>query len=233
MPDIDSIRPSPRVNSNSSQTRQSTSPRASTASLAAAATVNAGFHNEDSRRSSNNSNGGRGPPPQLVGERRRSSAYLTSHDPTLPGPGEFQLDRSIMNFPYRTASPQGPGSPTMAPRFRDRAPSLGELHQELEEEQEGQVVRRMPLLVTKVPFRADTCRLCRMFCWNRSATCNIGLTQHSNRHETCPWVARQSPITSLRLLSVRLTIHTLDINHHQTSILITLQSCPSTHARVL
>jgi hypothetical protein len=146
MPDIDSIRlPSREVRSNGSENRQTPSPRASASSLAQAATINAGIQHEDSRRSSINSNRGR-PSPQIGhSERRRSSAYLTSHDPSLPGPGELQSsDRSAMNLPYRTASPQGLGSPIMGPRFRDRAPSLGELHQELEQEQEAQVVREMP-----------------------------------------------------------------------------------------
>jgi len=43
-------------------------------------------------------------------------------------------------LPY--VDPLGPGSSGMAGRFtRGRAPSLGELHQELEQENEAQVVR--------------------------------------------------------------------------------------------
>ena len=43
-----------------------------------------------------------------------------------------------MGHHFRTASPQALGSPTLPPHHR--APSLGELHQELEQEQEAQVV---------------------------------------------------------------------------------------------
>ena len=153
MPDIDSLplsySPS-RVHSNGttpveSQHRQtgSPSPRASTSSLAAAATINAGIQHEDSRRSSISSNRGRPSPQVGRGERRRSNAFLSFNDPTLPGPGELQTGdlRSSMTFPFRTASPQSLGSPTFGHHQRDRAPSLGELHQELEQEQEAQVVR--------------------------------------------------------------------------------------------
>lgn len=152
MPDIDSITQSfspSRVYSNGthSPSRHSPSRHASSSSLAAAATINAGFQNEESRRSSISSNRGR-PSPQVSRserERRRSNAFLGSYDPTLPGPGELQVgdlrghSHQGMNLPFRSASPQAIGSPTMGGP-RDRAPSLGELHQELEAEQEAQVV---------------------------------------------------------------------------------------------
>ena len=152
MPDIDSITQSfssSRAYSNGthSPSRHSPSRHASTSSLAAAATINAGFQNEESRRSSISSNRSR-PSPQAgrnERERRRSNAFLSSYDPALPGPGELQVGdlRSPsyqgMNLPFRSASPQAIGSPVMGGQ-RDRAPSLGELHQELEAEQEAQVV---------------------------------------------------------------------------------------------
>ena len=152
MPDIDSITQSfspSRVYSNGthSPSRHSPSRHASSSSLAAAATINAGFQNEESRRSSISSNRGR-PSPQVSRserERRRSNAFLGSYDPTLPGPGELQVgdlrghSHQGMNLPFRSASPQAIGSPSMGGP-RDRAPSLGELHQELEAEQEAQVV---------------------------------------------------------------------------------------------
>ena len=148
MPDIDSIPTSyspSRAYANGSDSRHSPSPRASSSSLAAAATINASIQHEDSRRSSITSNRGR-PSPQIGhSERRRSNAFLSSHDPALPGPGELQTgdlrSPTTMNFPFRTVSPHGLGSPILAPRPRDRAPSLGELHQELEAEQEAQVVK--------------------------------------------------------------------------------------------
>ncbi|KAK4697275.1 hypothetical protein P7C71_g768, partial [Lecanoromycetidae sp. Uapishka_2] len=141
MPDIDSIRFSSGAGRSESQ--HSPSPRASTSSLAAAATINAGIQHEDSRRSSINSNRGPFSPQSGHGERRRYA--LDSHDPALPGPGELQpSDYSSMNLPYRSRSPmRDPGSPTIPGRgslnLRDRATSLGALHQELEEEEEGRV----------------------------------------------------------------------------------------------
>ena len=171
MPDIDSITQSfspSRAYSNGthSPSRHSPSRHASSSSLAAAATINAGFHNQESRRSSTSSNRGR-PSPQISRserERRRSNTFLGSYDPTLPGPGELQVgdlraqSYQGMNLPFRSASPQAIGSPIMG-AHRDRAPSLGELHQELEAEQEAQVVSRF----LKPPFPAPICLLSLTF----------------------------------------------------------------------
>lgn len=154
MPDIDSLSQSfsssrPYSNGTHPPSPHSPSRHASSSSLAAAATINAGFQNEESRHSSISSNRGR-PSPQVSRserERRRSNAFLGSYDPTLPGPGELQVgdlrghSHQGTNFPLRAASPQAIGSPPMG-AHRDRAPSLGELHQELEAEQEAQVVSR-------------------------------------------------------------------------------------------
>ena len=62
--------------------------------------------------------------------RRRSSIRmnLNLNDPGLPAPGEMQ----------RSPSARSRGPPH-SPRH-ERTPSLGELHQEIEYEQEGQVV---------------------------------------------------------------------------------------------
>lgn len=153
MPDIDSLPPpySPS-HVSSSDNRHSPSPRGSTASLAAAATINAGIQNEDSRRSSTTSSRDRRNPTVQFGqnERRRSNAFFSSYDPRLPGPGELQtgdlrlqsgnLPSPRLSLGDRTASPQGSGSPTFPSHYRDRTPSLGEIHQQLEQEQEAQVV---------------------------------------------------------------------------------------------
>ena len=120
--------------------------RPSSASLAAAATINAA---DISRRSSIRAS----PQTGRVHERRRSAVpmNLTINDPTIPGPGELSTsDRERrMSIPsaYRTASSATSsiaGSPVYAMRgdpHHTRTPSLGELHQELEQEQEAQVVR--------------------------------------------------------------------------------------------
>lgn len=85
-----------------------------------------------------------------VSERRRSTAglNLNSNDMqgTIPGyNGEFPVSdhRSSIGQAFRTASPSSHGgSPIFATAdpHHQRAPSLGELHQELEQEQEAQVV---------------------------------------------------------------------------------------------
>lgn len=155
MPDIDSLTqafsPPRTYNGTHSPSRHSPSHHTSNSSLAAAATINASFQNEESRLSSTGSNRGR-PSPQAIRserERRRSNAFLGSHDPALPGPGELHTgdlrgqSYQGTNLPFRSASPHTIGSPIMGGQ-RDRAPSLGELHQELEAEQEAQVVRRFP-----------------------------------------------------------------------------------------
>lgn len=59
---------------------------------------------------------------------------LNLNDPTVPAPGEMQMSPSSRN---RVPWPQSP--------HHERTPSLGELHQELESEQEGQVVSLIPL----------------------------------------------------------------------------------------
>ena len=156
MPDLNSLPPSSASPVSPLQSRHnnssdiyprptgSPSPRSSSVSLAAAATINAGIQNQDSRHSSTSSNRNR-PSPQIGrSERRRSNVAmnLNLNDPTIPGPGELQGGdhRSSMSHPFHTSSPHSlVASPTMA--HHQRAPSLGELHQELEQEQEAQVVR--------------------------------------------------------------------------------------------
>ena len=157
MPDIDSLPPPyspPPSRLANNENRHSPSPRASNASLAAAATINASIQHEDSQRSNTVLTRDRFNPSTYPSqnERRRSSAFFSSYDPTLPGPGELQtgdlrpqngdLPSPRMSFGgTRTSSPHGSGSPTFPPpRYRERTPSLGEIHQQLEQEQEAQVV---------------------------------------------------------------------------------------------
>ncbi|KAF2212971.1 hypothetical protein CERZMDRAFT_96645 [Cercospora zeae-maydis SCOH1-5] len=113
------------------------SPRSpSLSSLQAAATINAGLHRSPSRAS-----------PSV--ERRRSSLMnnLLLNDPAVPAPGEFQ----------NSSGGQGSnaGSPRLGRRsfvlntadpHHHRQPSLGELHQELENEQEAQVNRLLHMI---------------------------------------------------------------------------------------
>ena len=67
---------------------------------------------------------------------------LQLNDPAMPGPGELASEQSPS---AQRLSPQPlSGSPLMADPHHHRAPSLGELHQELEAEQEAHVVSQPP-----------------------------------------------------------------------------------------
>lgn len=153
-PDLNSLPPSRSPSGTPLQGQRapgSLSPRSSSLSLAASATINAGIQNEDSRHSSTSSTRNRSSATIGRRERRRSNVAmnLNLNDPSLPGPGELQAGdpRPSVGYHFRASSPHSiGGSPTM-PHHHQRAPSLGELHQELEAEQEAQVVRDTPALV--------------------------------------------------------------------------------------
>jgi hypothetical protein len=66
---------------------------------------------------------------------------LQLNDPGLPAPGEMITENQVSS--YQTSSPQSlAGSPIISTGdpHHFRTPSLGEIHQELEQEQEAQVV---------------------------------------------------------------------------------------------
>lgn len=94
--------------------------------------------------------------------RRRSTVLmnLQLNDPTLPPPGEMVNESPISA--YRTASPQPlTGSPiyTSGDPHHYRTLSLGEIHQELEQEQEAQVVCYLWNIMTLADLhRIDSCR---------------------------------------------------------------------------
>ncbi|KAF2667162.1 hypothetical protein BT63DRAFT_427566 [Microthyrium microscopicum] len=118
------------------------SPTAS--SLAAAATLNSSLQN-DERNPANGSLRG-----QPTYERRRSSIRmsLSLNDPALPAPGEMAMSPATSgrapswSLHGQQAGIHGSPSPTR----HARAPSLGELHQELENEQEAQVNRLLSMI---------------------------------------------------------------------------------------
>jgi hypothetical protein len=138
----------------------SPSPRSSSVSLAAAATMNAlDLNRRSSITSTNNPNTSASRPspgPSRTSERRRSAVAMTMNlnDPSIPGSGELSSSDhrssiSGIGHHFRTQSPGSiGGSPTIATgdphHHHQRAPSLGEIHQELEQEQEAQVVRVSP-----------------------------------------------------------------------------------------
>ena len=134
------------------------SPRSASTSLQAAATMNAGLQQETSRSehasfklviskrrltptgSSSSSLARHRSSPQAG--RRRSTVLmnLQLNDPSVPAPGEMVNEQTGR----RPSSPQPlSGSPLLADPHHHRAPSLGELHQELEAEQEAHVVGGM------------------------------------------------------------------------------------------
>jgi hypothetical protein len=91
---------------------------------------------------------------------------LQLNDPSVPAPGEMVAEGGTDT--HRTLTPQSlTTSPLLTGRdpHHNRAPSLGELHQELEAEQEAQVVRPRPSFewipsttVTNLRARIDCCK---------------------------------------------------------------------------
>ncbi|KAK0641535.1 hypothetical protein B0T16DRAFT_461589 [Cercophora newfieldiana] len=112
------------------------SPSPRSTSLQAAATLNAGLQREvePSRRSSSSSVSRTLRSPSTGRRRSQVLMNLSIADPSIPAPGEMIPDAQGHRSPHLSASPQ-----PLPQHFR--APSLGELHQELENEQEFQVNR--------------------------------------------------------------------------------------------
>lgn len=72
---------------------------------------------------------------------------LQLNDPAVPSPGEMVNEQSGSGSGLPVASPQPiSGSPLMGDPHHHRAPSLGELHQELEAEQEAHVNRLLQMI---------------------------------------------------------------------------------------
>ncbi|KAL2267714.1 hypothetical protein VTJ83DRAFT_4991 [Remersonia thermophila] len=124
--------------------------RRGSVSLQAAATLNAGLQLEGAglQNGSISEDPSSFPSPNRSPsvDRRRSQVLMNLQlaDPALPGPGEMVTDSS-QGGSTLTHSPRPiSGSPHLIPSRRPshiRTPSLGELHQELEAEQEYQVNR--------------------------------------------------------------------------------------------
>ncbi|OTB05491.1 hypothetical protein M426DRAFT_10533 [Hypoxylon sp. CI-4A] len=148
-PDLNSLPPSspsstrPRIMTSSNDNGESAvrgdsaspSPRSASISLQAAATMNAGLQHEHTRRSSSSSLSRQQSQPQQIGRRRSTVLMNIQHnDPSIPSPGE--MVEATSPHPISASSFHIEGDPR-----HTRAPSIGELHQELEEEQEAQVNR--------------------------------------------------------------------------------------------
>lgn len=164
-PDLNSLPPSRSMSSSPMQPRsmqtaaavaasppnrqQTPSPRASSISLATAAITNAA---NESRRSSLSN---RGSPRlgRMPSDRRRSqvAVNLNLNDPTLPSPGELSSSdpRVGMSHSFASASPPtigGRSAIATGDPHHQRQPSLGEIHNELEQEQEAQVNRMLQMI---------------------------------------------------------------------------------------
>ncbi|KAJ9496944.1 hypothetical protein LTR99_003689 [Exophiala xenobiotica] len=161
-PDLNSLPPSRSMSSSPMQPRsistatsppnrnETPSPRASSISLASAAMANAA--NESSRRSSTSN---RGSPRlgRMPSDRRRSQVALSLNlnDPSLPSPGELSSNdpRLNLNHSFVSASPPtigGRSAIATGDPHHQRQPSLGEIHNELEQEQEAQVNRMLQMI---------------------------------------------------------------------------------------
>ncbi|EFQ99218.1 hypothetical protein MGYG_02232 [Nannizzia gypsea CBS 118893] len=136
------------MDSNNGSFAHSLSPRSSSISLQATATMNAAA--DSSRRSSSGAHRGS---PQTRPERRRSGATnlheASLSDATGTESPQNRHNRASFGSVFRTHSPTSiAGSPVIATGdpHHQRAPSLGELHQELEQEQEAQVNRLLLMI---------------------------------------------------------------------------------------
>ncbi|EXJ90686.1 hypothetical protein A1O1_03790 [Capronia coronata CBS 617.96] len=162
-PDLNSLPPSRSMSSSPMQTRsiqtaasppvrqdtQTPSPRTSSISLATAAMTNAA---NESRRSSLSN---RGSPRlgRMPSDRRRSQVAmgLNLNDPTLPSPGELSNSDPRINLGHSfvSASPAtigGRSAIATGDPHHQRQPSLGDIHNELEQEQEAQVNRMLQMI---------------------------------------------------------------------------------------
>ncbi|KAB5576529.1 hypothetical protein GE09DRAFT_954201 [Coniochaeta sp. 2T2.1] len=120
-------------------------PRSGSISLQAAATLNAGLQRNEPARPTSQSPSSISRHSPTAGRRRSQVLMgLQIADPSLPAPGEMVGDTQP-SIPGQLRNPSASGSPLILPQHWDphhtRTPSLGELHQELENEQEFQVNR--------------------------------------------------------------------------------------------
>ena len=132
--------------------QESPSPRPTSTSLAQAASLN---HADRSRRSSGSlARGGSPRLSRMSSERRRSQVAmsLSLNDPAIPTPGELPSSdrRSSISNSFASMSPSTlAGRPTVAtgdPNHNSRAPSMGDIHNEIEQEQEAQVNRMLHII---------------------------------------------------------------------------------------
>ncbi|EGS21518.1 uncharacterized protein CTHT_0033770 [Thermochaetoides thermophila DSM 1495] len=119
------------------------SARRASISLQAAATLNAGLHLESPSQTSPGVPFGHRSRESLSPERRRSQVLMSLKiaDPSIPAPGEMASESHSSSGIISPSPRLGPMRPNSGRSHHSRTPSLGELHQELENEQERQVNR--------------------------------------------------------------------------------------------
>ncbi|KAK4245479.1 hypothetical protein C7999DRAFT_16331 [Corynascus novoguineensis] len=130
--------------SNGESPSSASSSRHPSISLQAAATLNAGLQRESPSRGSPRSPlSPRNRSPSTGRRRSQVLMNLQMADPSMPAPGEMVSDSQNRSSQTNSPIPVAGSPRLMATRTpnHNRAPSLGELHQELENEQEFQVNR--------------------------------------------------------------------------------------------
>ena len=150
------ILPSGDRQSSSSPTRR----QSMSTSLAAAASMNAA----DISRRSSTSNRGSPRLPRRLSERRRSQVAMSINlnDPALPSPGELSSPdrRPSIGQSFSSMSPSTIGGRTTVSTgdpHHQRQTSLGEIHNQLEQEQEAQV-NRMLQMISEQQLQLDAMR---------------------------------------------------------------------------
>ncbi|KPM34538.1 hypothetical protein AK830_g12039 [Neonectria ditissima] len=120
-----------------------TSPRSASISLQAAATMNAGLQHEPTPSTNPEFPSSPHSPSNRAQDPPAAPSPDSLNDPSVPAPGEMVNEQ----VSHRASSPQLlSGSPSLADPHHHRAPSLGELHQELEAEQEAHVNRLLQMI---------------------------------------------------------------------------------------
>jgi hypothetical protein len=144
---------------------------------------------------------------------------LQLNDPSVPSPGEIISEAQLPS--YRTASPQSlSGSPIISTGdpHHNRAPSLGEIHQELEQEQEAQVVYLESLNCIERPQLTNTSVQNRLLQMIRQQQQQLQQLQQAGGQPQPPVIDESTP-TSERSMSF-----SANIPHQQTSSISTPRS---------
>lgn len=203
-----------RQPSRSPTRRQSTS-----TSLAAAASMNAA----DISRRSSTSNRGSPRLPRRLSERRRSQVAMSINlnDPALPSPGELSSPdrRPSIGQSFSSMSPSTLGGRTTVSTgdpHHQRQSSLGEIHNELEQEQEAQV-NRMLQMIREQQLQLDALR---GHAGERRSS-QPGAAAQGNTaavvDDLTPNSERSTPFSSIHPAVAPMGTHSTRVSHHSSS----------------